>query len=143
MAQVKLWLQPLDETLFMERNRQKVLDAMKGLEPEMKLITLLPTEKLQKNFHETIESYLNSKFREKVLSKDEMEYLIVRKLLELTNPNSEYDILFFDKVRGRKIILFFMELRNHPFKELATVYHFESKAMMIESNNDKSLKQLL
>ena len=55
MMQVKLWLQPLDETLFTERNRQKVLDAMKGLEPEMKLIDLLPTEKLQKNFHEDIQ----------------------------------------------------------------------------------------
>ena len=40
--QVKLWLEPL------ERDRQKVLDALKGLEPEMKLIALLPTEKTSK-----------------------------------------------------------------------------------------------
>ena len=99
MAQVKFWLEPLDEILFMERDPQKVLDAMKGLGPAMKLITLLPTEKLQKKFHETIENYLKAKFKEKRLSKDEMEYLIVRKLLELTNPNSEYDILFFQKVK--------------------------------------------
>ena len=115
MVQVRFWLQPLDEKLFMEKDRQKVLDAMKGLEPSMKLMTLLPTEKLQKKFHETIESYLKAKFKEIVLSKDKMEYLIVRKLLELTIPNSEDDILLFDKVKGRKIILFFMESRNHPF----------------------------
>ena len=123
MKQVKLWIEPLDETLFMERDRQKVLDLMKGLEPEMKLIDLLPTEKLQKNFHEDIEDYVKAKFEEKVLTKDEMKYLIVRKLLEQTNPNSEYDILLFQK-------------------ENSTVYHFESKAMMIESINDKSLRQL-
>ena len=123
MKLVKLWIEPLDETLFMERDRQKVLDLMKGREPEMKLIDLLPTEKLQKNFHEDIEDYVKAKFEEKVLTKDEMKYLIVRKLLEQTNPNSEYDILLFQK-------------------ENSTVYHFESKAMMIERNNDKSLKQL-
>jgi len=123
MAQVKFWLEPLDEILFMERDPQKVLDAMKGLGPAMKLITLLPTEKLQKKFHETIENYLKAKFKEKRLSKDEMEYLIVRKLLELTNPNSEYDILFFQK-------------------ETSTVYHFEFKAMMIGRNDGNSLYRL-
>ena len=71
---------------------------MKGLEPETKLITLLPTKNLRKKFHETIENHLKAKFKEKILSKEEMYYLIVRKLLELTNPNSEYDILFFQKV---------------------------------------------
>ena len=71
---------------------------MKGMEPEIKLAALLPTEKLQEKFHETIENHLKAKFKEKILSKEEMYSLIVRKLLELTNPNSEYDILFFLKV---------------------------------------------
>ena len=96
--QVQLWLEPLAEALFEERSRQKVLDSMKGLEPEIKLIALLPTENLRKKFHETIENYLKAKLKEKILSKEEMYHLIVRKLLELTNPNSEYDILFFQKV---------------------------------------------
>ena len=72
--------------------------AMKGLEPEIRLTALLPTEKLQKKFHETIENHLKVKLKEKILSKEDMYHLIVRKLLELTNPNSEYDILFFQKV---------------------------------------------
>ena len=71
---------------------------MKGMEPEIKLIALLPTENLRKKFHETIENYLKAKFKEKILSKEDMYHLIVRKLLDLTNPNSEYDILFFQKV---------------------------------------------
>ena len=95
---MKLWLEPLDEALFKERCRQKVLDAMKGLDPEIKLIALLPTERLRKKFHVTIENYLKAKFKEQVLSKKDIGHLIVRKLFELTNPNSEYDILFFQKV---------------------------------------------
>ena len=98
MKQVKLWLEPLDERLFLEGSRQKILDAMKGQESEKKLITFLPTEKLKKQFHEKIESYVKATKKEKTLSKEEMEQLLVRKLLEMTNPNSEYDILLFRKV---------------------------------------------
>ena len=112
---MQCWLEPLDEALFEERSRQKVLDAMKGLEPEIKLIALLPTEKLQKKFHESIENHLKAKFKEKILSKEEMYYLIVRKLLELTNPNSEYDILFFQKVD--KNYCKGMCLKNNSFRK--------------------------
>ena len=98
LKQVKLWLEPLDERLFLEGNRQKILDAMKGQESEKKLITLQPTEKLGKKFHENIESYVKATMKEKTLSREEMEQLLVRKLLEMTNPNSEYDILLFRKV---------------------------------------------
>ena len=98
LKQVKLWLEPLDERLFLEGDRQKILDAMKGQEPEKKLITLLPTEKLKEHFHKNIESYVKGIQTEKTLSRVEMEQLLVRKLLEMTNPNSEYDILLFRKV---------------------------------------------
>ena len=97
LKQVKLWLEPLDERLFEGGDRQKILNEMKGKEPK-KLITLLPTEKLKKQFHENIESYVKATLKEKTLSRKEMEQLLVRKLLELTNPNSEYDILLFRKV---------------------------------------------
>ena len=100
---MNLWLETLDETLFMERSRQSVLDALKGLEPEKRLIALLPTENLKKKFHENIENYLKNKFKETLLSKGDIESLIVRKLLELTNPNSEYDILLFQKVIRQRI----------------------------------------
>ena len=96
---VKLWLEPLEERMFYERSRQKIFDAMKGQESEKKLSALMPTEKLQKTFHEQIEVYMKGTRKEKTLSRDEWEQLLVRKILELTNPNSEYDILLFQKVR--------------------------------------------
>ena len=99
MKQVKLWLEPLDERLFLEGSRQKILDAMKGQESEKKLITLMPTDKLQNTFHEKIESYMKGTLKEKTLCRDEWEQLLVRKILEMTNPNSEYDILLFQKVK--------------------------------------------
>ena len=99
LKQVKLWLEPLDDRLFWQKDRQKILDAMKGQESEKKLITLLPTEKLRKKFHENIETYVEATMKEKTLNREEMEQLLVRKLLEMTNPNSEYDILLFQKVR--------------------------------------------
>ena len=95
---VKLWLKPLDERLFSDRDRHKILDAMKGQEPGMMLRNLLPTENLKRQFHKNIESYVIATLKEKTLSRREMEQLLVRKLLEMTNPNSEYDILLFQKV---------------------------------------------
>ena len=98
LKHVKLWLKPLERRLFLEGNRQKILNAMKGQEPEKKLITLLPTEKLKEKFNKSIEFYVKGTLKEKTLSREEMEHLLVRKLLEMTNPNSEYDILLFRKV---------------------------------------------
>ena len=98
LKQVNLWLEPLDERMFLERDRLKILDAMKGQEPGMMLRNLLPTENLKKQFHEKIESYVKATLKEKTLSREEMKQLLVRKLLEMTNPNSEYDILLFRKV---------------------------------------------
>lgn len=81
-------------------------EAMKGKDPEGKLMDLLPTEKLKKNFQETIKNYLKGTYKEKTLSRDEMYHLLVRKMLELTNPNSEFDILLFQKVKEEKILKF-------------------------------------
>ena len=100
---VKLWLEPLDEGMFFEGNRQKILDEMKEQEAENKLIDLLPTDKLKGKFHETIESYISyisdQKYKGETLSKEEWEHLLVRNILKQTNPNSEFDILLFQKVR--------------------------------------------
>ena len=127
--------------MFLERSRQKILDAIKGQESERKLIDLLPTKKLKRTFHEVIESYLKGNCEEKALSRDEFENLLVRKLLELTNPNSEYDILLFYKVR-KQDKLFLSLIVSCLLKETSTVYHFESKAMALENTDDKSLNQL-
>ena len=100
---VKLWLEPLDEGMFFEGNRQKILDEMKEQEAENKLKDLLPTDKLKGKFHETIESYISyisdQKYKGETLSKEEWEHLLVRNILKQTNPNSEFDILLFQKVR--------------------------------------------
>ena len=71
---------------------------MRGQVSEKKLINLLPTEKLRKKFHENIESYMKATLKEKTLTKEEIEQLLVRKILTMTKPNSEFDILFFQKV---------------------------------------------
>ena len=101
MKLVKLWLEPFNERMFFERSREKILVALKGQEAEKKLIALLPTDKLKTTFHERIESHIKGTLKEKILSKSEIEHLLVRKLLELTNPNSEYDILLFLKVKWK------------------------------------------
>ena len=98
LKHVKLWFEPLDKKLFDEGNRQEILNMMKEQESEKNLIALLPTEKLKENFHENIGSHVKGTQKEKTLSRVEMEQLLVRKLLEMTNPNSEYDILLFQKV---------------------------------------------
>ena len=55
-------------------------------------------EKVREKFQKAIEPFVKGTLKEKTLSREEMEQLLVRKLLELTNPNSEYDILLFRKV---------------------------------------------
>ena len=92
----------VEGSLFSKNNRQELWDAIKGKEPEGRLKDLLPTEKLKKNFQETIKNHLKGTFKERTLSRDEIYHILVRKLLELTNPNSEYDVLFFQKVKDEK-----------------------------------------
>ena len=118
---------------------------MRGQVSEKKLINLLPTEKLRKKFHENIESYMKATLKEKTLTKEEIEQLLVRKILTMTKPNSEFDILLFQKVvQNWKIF----DITGLSFcQETGTVYQFESKAMKIksmdvESLDEKSLKQL-
>ena len=88
------------------------MDLLKGQESEKKLIALMPTDKLQNTFHEQIESYMKGTLKEKTLGREEMENLLVRKILELTNPNSEYDILLFQK---GKLFYNFMYISRSPF----------------------------
>ena len=98
-----MWLNNVEESLFSKNGRQIVWDAMKGKEPEGKLIDLLPTDKLKNNFQATIKScFLEESYTKKSLTREEMHHLLVRKMLELTRGNSEYDTLLFRKV-NRKV----------------------------------------
>ena len=99
---VDLWLDNVEESLLFKNNRQKIWDAMRGKESERRLINLLPKENSKKNFQDIMKNYLKGKFKEKTLSRIEMKHLLVRKMLELTNPNSEYDVLLFQKVKEEK-----------------------------------------
>ena len=99
---MELWIDTVEESLIFQNNRQRLWDAMRGKEPEGRLIDLLPTEKLKKNFQETIKNYLKATFKEKTLTREEIKHLLVRKMLELTNSNSEYDVLLFQKVKEKK-----------------------------------------
>ena len=75
---------------------------MNGKAPEKRLIDLLPTDKLKNSFQATIKSYLEESDMKKTLTREDMHHLLVRKMLELTTPNSEYDVLLFQKVREEK-----------------------------------------
>ena len=99
--QVSLWLDTLDKSFFEEKDRQKLWDAMNGKAPEKRLIDLLPTDKLKNSFQATIKSYLEESDTKKTLTREDMHHLLVRKMLELTYQNSEYDTLLFRKVNSK------------------------------------------
>ena len=91
----------VEESLFFGNNRQKLWDAMNGKAPEKRLIDLLPTDKLKNSFQATIKSYLEESDTKKTLTREDMHHLLVRKMLELTYQNSEYDTLLFRKVNSK------------------------------------------
>ena len=82
---------------FAEKNLKEVLESIAHHEPGISLIS----EKNQKVYHKEIKRYLMSKMKNgKSYNKDEMKDLILRFLLKSTNPNSEFDILTFHKVKN-------------------------------------------
>ena len=82
---------------FSEQNLDVLFRSIKIQEPGKKLLS----EKNQKVYHEKIQDYLRGKMRNgKIYNKQELKILCVRFLLEKTNPNSEFDILFFLKVKA-------------------------------------------
>ena len=89
--QVSLLLDTVEKSFFLENDSQK--------EPEKTLLDLLWTDNQKNKFRETMKSCLEGSYSEKPLEKSEMHKLLVRKMLELTNPTSEYDVLLFQKVR--------------------------------------------
>ena len=89
--QVSLFLDTVEKSFFLENDSQK--------EPEKTLLDLLWRDNQKNKFRETVKSCLEGSYSEKPLEKGEMHKLLVRKMLELTNPTSEYDVLLFQKVR--------------------------------------------
>ena len=73
-----------------------VFESIKIQEPGKKFLS----ETNKEVFHEKIQHYLMGKMKNgKSFKRQEFKILCVRFLLEKTNPNSEFDILFFLKVK--------------------------------------------
>ena len=57
------------------------------------------SEKNKETYCETVMTCIDPKMKKhNFLSGDELRDLILKKLLERTNPNSEFDFIFFKKV---------------------------------------------
>ena len=96
--EVESWLDSINEIVeFSKQNLDVVCETIKMQEPGKKLLS----EKNQKVYHEKIQDYLRGKMGNgKIYNRHELKILYVRFLLEKTNPNSEFDILFFLKVKA-------------------------------------------
>ena len=72
------------------------MESITDLKPGISLLS----EKNQRNYLKQIKGYLEGKMKNgKIFNRKEMKELLVRFLLKLTNPNSEFDILVFLKVK--------------------------------------------
>ena len=84
---------------FSEENLDVLFGTIKIQEPGKKLLS----ETNKEVYHDKIQHYLRGKMKNgKIYKRRELEILCVRFLLEKTNPNSEFDILFFLKVKPIK-----------------------------------------
>ena len=93
--QISAWLDKMRGEEFAEKNLKDVLKSITHPESGISLISGINQEAHQK----AISEYLESKMKNgKIYDRAEMKDLIVRFLLKLTNPNSEFDILTFHKV---------------------------------------------
>ena len=74
----------------------EVLKSIADLKPGISLLS----EKNQRNYLKQIKGYLEGKMKNgKIFKRKEVKELLVRFLLKSTNPNSEFDILIFLKVK--------------------------------------------
>ena len=93
--QVEEWVESIDVQRFCEDNREGRLSTLKKGKPGYEFLS----EKNKKNYCETMIDFIDAKMKQKnFLRGDELKDLILKKLLERTNPNSEFDFIFFKKV---------------------------------------------
>ena len=80
---------------FSEQSLDAVFGTIKIQEPGKELLS----EKNKEEYSKNIRNFLTGKMKNgKIYKKHELKVLFVRFLIEKTNPNSEFDILFFLKV---------------------------------------------
>ena len=105
---ISAWLDSINYDEFSEPILEKVLDSITDQQPGISLLS----ENNQENFLKQIKAYLKGKMKNgKSFNRKEIKELLVRFLLKLTNPNSEFDILIFLKVKR----LFQYDLNKHYF----------------------------
>ena len=93
--QVEKWVKSIDVQRFCEDNREGRLSSLKKGKPGYDFLS----DKNKKNYCEIMMDFIDVKMKPKNLfSGDELRDLILKKLLERTNPNSEFDFIFFKKV---------------------------------------------
>ena len=80
--------------VFSEKN---IIDVLKTIEKYQPGKTLL-SKRNKENYSKLMEDYLKGKMKKKRFNKNEMKDLVLKKLLDLTLPDSEFDILLFRKV---------------------------------------------
>ena len=74
----------------------EVLESITEQQPGISLLS----DNNQEKYHKQIKGYLKGKMKNgKSFNRKEMKELLVRFLLKFTNPNSEFDILIFLKVK--------------------------------------------
>ena len=93
--QVDKWVESIDVQSFCEDNREGRESSLEQGKPGYNFLS----EKNKETYCETMMTFIDAKMKKNnFLRGDELRDLILKKLLERTNPNSEFDFIFFKKV---------------------------------------------
>ena len=96
---ISAWLESINDEKFAEPILKKVLESITNQKPGI----LLLSKKNQETYHRQIKEHLEFKMKNgQIFNRKEMKEVLVRFLLKLSNPNSEFDILIFRKVKKYK-----------------------------------------
>ena len=97
--QILKMMDSIKEETFSEVNKHLLLDKIRGENGPKPGYDLL-SEKNKKTYMKDVEDLLKKKFKERaVRSKSQLKDFILEHFLELTDPNAEFDLLLFLKVR--------------------------------------------
>ena len=93
--QINKMMETVKEDRFCEDNKPSILKKIEEVKPGYDLLT----ESNKKNYMKNIEEFLMKKFKEGAqYTKHKLKDIILEHFLNLTYPNSEYDLLLFLKV---------------------------------------------
>ena len=90
-----IWADNLTDDSFSEKDKLRVLETLKNLQPGKSVLT----QKNQNNYDWEMENFLKGKLKGKTFDREELKNIILKRLLELSEPNSEFDTFLFHKVK--------------------------------------------